>query len=429
LKVGGDAAKNTSVERTGQIRTAESVRKEKYFAVFVAGVLLAFGVYHSILYFGHQVVPNPDFTAFNRVGHELWSFKLPSTYKQAPVLGLLQVPLGYLVGGRHPDLTASWLLNALLHPFNLILLWQVGRKIVGKSALWLAVVVILNPWIINMLTESLVETTLLFFILLTFYFIFKHSRWCYLFASITTMVRYEGAALILAAFVMDMIKHKNKKERIYVFVYSTLACVPFGFWLLGTILHLDTASGNTYFGFFSITFKNTTNVLNTLWMVTFNSLFTFPFDDKDSLAVLMYLSKILAAGSFAFGIFYGLLKRRWNILALLIFFVPYMLVHIFYFFSISRFYTPVCWIVLWISWFGLQSIWFLINKNNRFPKYVIFIAQGILLAITLVWLSRLVGSLPKLTPISRASASVPYVAVGVVALLSFTKPKTYGALL
>ena len=32
----------------------------KYFEIFIIAVLFAFGVYHSVLYFGHQVVRNPD---------------------------------------------------------------------------------------------------------------------------------------------------------------------------------------------------------------------------------------------------------------------------------------------------------------------------------------------------------------------------------
>ena len=151
--------------------------KEKNFELFIIALLLAFGIYHSVLFFGHKVVPNSDFPAFAQTGHELLSFKAPSSYKRAPVLGLLQASLSYLVGGQHPDLTAGWLLNAILHPLNAILLWLVGRKIIGKTAAWIAVIAVINPQVIYMLADPIVETTLLFFVLLTFYFIFKHSRW------------------------------------------------------------------------------------------------------------------------------------------------------------------------------------------------------------------------------------------------------------
>ena len=82
-----------------------------------------------------------------------------------------------------------------------------------------------------MLRDPIVETTLLFFVLLTCWFIFRRSKWCYLFAGIATMARYEAAALILAAFVVDMIESKTNRERLKAFFYSALASVPLIIWL------------------------------------------------------------------------------------------------------------------------------------------------------------------------------------------------------
>jgi len=243
-------SKSTRIDSVKKIEIPDLAKRERYFEFFAAAVLLAFGIYHSVLYFGHTIVPNSDFPAFFKTGQELLSLKLPSSFKRVPLLGLLQVCLSYPVGGQHPGLTAGWLLNALLHPFNLILLWLVAREIVGKSALWLAIIAILNPQVVYLLTEPIAETTLLFFILLTFYFIFKRSKWSYLFASITTMVRYEGAALILVAFVMDMIYSKSKRERIRAFLYSAAASVPLAVWMLGTVVNWQAGSTHylTLFG-------------------------------------------------------------------------------------------------------------------------------------------------------------------------------------
>ena len=63
--------------------------RDKIFDLIVLVLLLAVGTYLSILYFAHQPVPNPDFTAFARLGHELLSFEKPSSFKRAPVFGLL----------------------------------------------------------------------------------------------------------------------------------------------------------------------------------------------------------------------------------------------------------------------------------------------------------------------------------------------------
>ena len=182
FKKKGDRQKSKEryVHGEEQIDTEVLARRQRYFEFFVVAAFLAFGAYHSILYFGHKIVPTSDFPAFVRVGHELLSFKAPSDFKRAPVLGLLQAPLSHLVGGQHPLLTAGWLLNAILHPLNGVLFWLVGRRIIGKSAAWIAVIAIINPWVLNMLRDPIVEITLLFFVLVTFYFIFRRSGWSYL---------------------------------------------------------------------------------------------------------------------------------------------------------------------------------------------------------------------------------------------------------
>jgi len=429
-KVGRRASKGASLDYAKEIDTEELAKREKYFEFFVAAVFLAFGIYHSVLYFGHQVVPTSDFPAFTHTGHELLSLKLPSSFKRAPVLGLLQASLSYLVGGQHPDLTAGWLLNGLLHPFNLILLWLVGKRIVGRSALWVAIIAIINPWSIQLLTDPIVETTLLFFVLLTFYFIFRRSSWCYLFASITTMVRYEGAALILAAFVMDMIHRQSKRERIRALLYSAIAAVPLVLWMSGTLLnwrsegighYLSVLFSDKYTKLHDTGIEARTGLvkhMNVLWRVGFRPLLMpYAGAGKGFVEGLWGLSKILATVSFFFGSIYGLCKRKWNILALLLLFVPYFLVHARFQAMLARYYAPVFWIALLICWFGLQGFWKLIDRNGRAPKALVLISQALAVIIAIIWLVSLVPYLSRISRVSTTSASLPYVTMILVAII------------
>jgi len=363
-----------------QVELEELAGKERYFEFFLIGALLAFGIYQSVLYFGHKVVPISDFPDIVRTGHELLSFKIPTRFKQAPVVGILQALLSYLVGGQHPDLTAGWLLNAILHPLNLVLFWLVGKEIVGRSAIWFAIVAILNHWVIYMLTEPIIETSLLFFSLLTFYLIFKRSNWCYVLASITTMVRYEGAALILAALVMDLIYRKSRQERFRAFLYSMLAAIPLALWMLGTILtwkpgtshYLKVLFTKEYAKAFAQPVEGRTGLvlhMRLLWLVGFRPLLTpYSGTGEGFVEMLWKVSKTLAVVSFFFGSIYGLCKRRWKILALLLFFVPYFLLHAAYPYPLQRFHTSIFWIALLICLFGLQSSWKLVDKNGRVPK-------------------------------------------------------------
>ena len=428
-KTGKRVPKSTRDDSVAQIETEEVVKRQQYFEIFLIAALLAFGIYQSVLYFGHKVVPISDFPDIVRTGHELLSFKVPTRFKQAPVVGVLQALLSQLVGGQHPDLTAGWLLNAILHPLNLVLLWLVGKRIVGKSAIWFAIIAILNYWVIYMLTEPIIETSLLFFSLLTFYLIFRRSNWCYVAASVTTMVRYEGAALILAAFVIDMIYRKSKQERIRAFLYSALAGVPLALWMLGTVLtwkpgtshYFNVLFTEKYTEAFADSVESRTGVLRhmrLLWMVGFRPLL-MPYSGagEDFVEMLWKLSKALAVVSFFFGSIYGLCKRQWKILALLIFFMPYFLLHAMYPYPLQRFHTNIFWIALLMCLFGLQSSWKFINKDGRLPTAIVLMLQGLVAIIAIVWLVSLVPYLPKISRMSPKSASLPYVAMILVGLI------------
>lgn len=402
-------------QKHSKLDLLEKKTDEKKTEIIIIAILLAFGVYHSVIYFGHQTVPNPDFTGFVNLGHQLLSLQYPSDFKRAPVLGLLQAVLSHCVGTRHPDLTAGWLLNAILHPFNLVLLYLVGKKIIGKAAVWLAIITIINPWVIQSLTEPIAETSLLFFIFLTFYFIMKRSKWAYLFASITSVLRYEGAALILAAFVVDILSTRDKRKWLLSLIYSAIATIPLALWMLGTILSFEDAGKTHYIKELGASGEASIDVfvkyLEMIWRVGFYPLFTAePIASKDSALIIFKLSKVLAASSFVFGAVYALCKRRWNILALLIFLALYVMVHVVHSGVAPRYCCVIHWIPLLICFYGLQNIWGLINKGQRIPKIIVAGLQGILLIIAFIWIWQLAAFLPKIATVSPVSVSIPYVA-------------------
>ncbi len=407
----------------------DEARRDRYFEIIAVLILLAFGTFHSISYFGHKLVPNSDFPAFAKTGRQILSLQMPSSFKRVPVLGVLQVSLSYLVGGQTPELTAGRLLNAILHPLIAVLLWLVGRRIIGRSAIWLAVIVIINPWIMSSMTDPIAETTLLFFVLLTIYFIFRRSRWSYLFASITSMVRYEGAALILVAFVIDVLTNKERKKRINALLLSALASVPLGLWMLSTALHWQTQGASHYLNVFTDDYKKLFSEpteqriglgknLKLLWQIAFYPLLVAsPKAASGTIDTLMLTSQISALITFAFGAVYGFIKQRWNVLVLFIFFVPYFIVHSMYPYPLIRYYTTVHWIAVLLSILGLQGLWRLVKTRITMPTAVVVLLQIILLAVSVVWIIRLLPFLSEVGPMSPGSSGFGWVAVAVVCLL------------
>lgn len=409
--------------------TINTDRQDKFFDYFVICILAALGIYQSFILFGHKIVPISDFPCFVQTGHEILSFKRPSDFKRGPVTGILQILFGKLAGGRFPDLKGGWLLNSVLHPLNIILLWLIGKRLIGKTAVWFAIIAAITPWTLYMLREPLAEIPLLFLVLLTIYLICRNSSWAYLTASVTTMVRYEGAALILAAFVMDLIYRKAKKEKIIALVYSVLASVPLALWLLGTFLYTDIASSSDHYlavftkrhtQYFLNLGRGRTGIikhLGLMWNVGFRPLFIInPQSSEEAFKTLWSISKFTALVTFAFGVVYGLIKKNWQILILLIFFVPYFLVHAYYPYPIPRYHSTIFWIALLIGIFGLKQIRIIVNRLHL-PGVVIRIFQAVILIVALFLITPLVSYLRQLATICSAVRFLPSVVISTVILI------------
>ena len=436
------------------------------FGWLAMAVLFAFGVYLSILYFDHQVVPNSDFIAFVQTGHSMWSFELPASFKRAPVLGILQVGLSFFIGGQHPDLTAGWLLNAIMYPILAVLLYLVGRRFLGRTAIWFTLLAILNPFMLQWMRNPIAEIPLIFFMVLTFYFILRRSRWCYLFAAITTMVRYEGAGLIAVALLIDMIEAKNIRERGMALLRSFLAFLPLAFWLLGMILSRKPGTsisslpylsnyasyqiivviamvivvtvafyfiikrtrwgyllaGAAFIGslplirnYASSSSKVFDQFSNFTWHVSVGSFFTST-DDSFGQAIII-ISKCLLVLVLAAAVFCCFYKRNWPMLSLVLFLAIYFFLHASRSFTQVRYAMPIGWLVLLIAFYGLKSLWELINGSGRVPKPLIYALQAIVLVGSLIWMLCLIGMLPDITKLSIRSTVVPYIALAVALVL------------
>ncbi|MBU2596086.1 MAG: hypothetical protein KJ757_00765, partial [Planctomycetes bacterium] len=153
--------------------------------------------------------------------------------------------------------------------------------------------------------------------------------------------------------------------------------------------------------------------LNILWQVGFYPLLTpSPQAGKSLVTAIYTVSKIAVAASFLFGAVYGLYRRQWKILVLLIFLLPYFWVHSKYPYPIHRYHATIFAIVMLICIYGLCSFWSLIK--DRLPAPAIILAQLAATITAVIWILILAGFLPELTPMSRASVSLPYVAILVV---------------
>ncbi|MCK5174647.1 MAG: hypothetical protein KAR47_14735 [Planctomycetes bacterium] len=422
------------------------------FEICVIVLLLIFGIYKSVVMFGAIPVPNPDYAGFIRTGEAIWSGSLPGSFKRAPVVGVLQVGMSKFVGGPHPTLTASWLVNAILSALSVVLIWLVGKRLIGRAAIWLAVVTVLNPWIMRYQAVPIAETTMIFFSLLTFYFIFRRSNWAYVFAAIAPMVRYELVSLIVVAFLMDMVMRKTARERWLALCWSGLASVPFLLWMLGTWLNWETNSGSHYIhnyadaakkGGIGVRGSGFKRFFYLLWESTFSSVVQLPSAvkglfhgytqeqyatqaaaleayeaTKSATAALFRFNKALVWFSVLAVTAYGIFKRHWKLLALLLFLLMYIAVHAMRIKSHARYSVPAIWAAMMFFWAGLYYCWRVINRNNRIPSAVITILQVGVIVVASVLTVRSLSVLPKAALRLPAASSLPYV-IGVLVVAIF----------
>lgn len=435
--------KKVVVKEKMLINNDDMERRQRQFHIFAIVVLFAFGVYQSLIYYGYLVVPNSDFPAFIDTGKSIMKFRLPTSFKRLPLLGMLQIGLSRIITGQHPELTAGWMLNSILHPLNVVLLYLIGKKFLGNAAFWFALIAALNPWTVNLLMDPIVETTLIFFCLITFYFMLQNSNFCYVFASLASMVRYEGAALIFTVFVFDMILRKTKKQKLLTVARAAAAAIPLAMWIVAT--KVMTKSGSVYYiGHFT---HETGHIgwkyLDLLWETTFMPLVQIPswikavftnaqITSTESLAIknaqatLFLCSKIVAVIGSITAVGYALLKKKWKLLALPVFWFCYVSVHSMRMVSMHRYCAPIAWVTLLICCYGLQIIWRQLHKQNIFPKAMILALNVIVAVIAALWMAILIPLLPLTFSVSGASAFLPYIALVIVVLAFVLRSFLFG---
>jgi hypothetical protein len=275
---------------------------------------------------------------------------------------------------------------------------------------------------------------------LTAYLILKRSRWRYPVAAATTLVRYDGLVLIAAAFLMDIIKSDNWKQRIRAFITSAVAATPVFLWIVAMRLTQKDTGGvssmhyvrnyigeQRAFGDFS----------QQLWLVSSANLFRTTI--QSSLETLIVVSKILLVVSLVLALIYMLWKKHYKALMLLAIFSLTFLGQALRTHTRTRYAIPIAWMTLLLCIYGLIGLWRLVtdsklldnlkapftNTGPRLPRPIVNALQIFVIAVAIIWFCGLVALLPKITAFSTKSASVPYVAIALVAAVVIARIRVY----
>jgi hypothetical protein len=159
--------------------------------------------------------------------------------------------------------------------------------------------------------------------------------------------------------------------------------------------------------------------MRVMWVTGFASLFMpSPGTNQDLANAIFSASKITVLSGFLLGCFYSVIRRQWQVWMLLLFFVPYFILHAFYPYPLARFHSTIVWIVMLICWLGLQSLWRSVAGKLNMPRPVVVVIQILIIIIAVLWLTGLAPYMQKIASLSPRSASMPYVTIAVVILFS-----------
>jgi len=284
-------------------------------------ILAAFAGVVSILFWRFQAMPAPDLVSFLQVGKEIWSGRIPSDFMRAPLFGLIVYPLGLAVGSAW---TAALLVNAILYPLNVSLVYLVIRPYLPRAAFPLAILFAANVFVLEMLTRTLCETLLIFLCLLTLWLLARDSMWAYLAGALATITRYDAIGVLIAAILAGLLRRRYRRA----LLLGILSLMPLATWMLGTWLSLRKGEHVHYVKLLSLSglfeLKGWNNLfLATLWPIPC-SIFTIIF------GLLMIVYGMWAA------------RAGWS---LYLFGATYGGIHLMYQFQEPRMYVPITWLV------------------------------------------------------------------------------------
>lgn len=370
---------------------------EKYAHPVAIGLLVVLGVLYSLTFFGHFVFPNSDFGAFFEVGRAWIHFELPYTMKRGPIYSIITATAGLLFNRPDKYLFGAELYNAFLLPVLMLLIYLIGRKMIGTAAVWVALFCGITPWMVRQMSDPMAELTIVTLTAATILCARSHIRWAYLFAMLTSITRWDMAAIIPAVAIFDILQNRKWFKTILL---SAAAMVPFGICMLITKWQLaGHQDGAHYLQVLAKDHKFELFADLNLYVQTVSSFFNaILVQDQGGGRIIawagannfiFWIGAVAIAVTFIAGAVLAIVRRRWEILMMLITAAPYILVHSIYPYRLQRFCIPAAWMVLFICAYGAIAGWDWLDSKYKVRRFN-FAVQILSILVFFFWLIKIV---------------------------------------
>lgn len=352
-------------------------RRGKQYEYAAMLFLIAVGFVYSLHFLQHFVFPNPDFTTFVDTGRTWLSFKIPGM-KRAPVFSIIAFLIAKVFNAPLGSLFGTGLFNAIMLPLAMVLIYLVGRKFLGKAAVWLALLAGLTPWMVRMSSQPIAEMTLVVLCVATALTASTGTRWAYLFAMLGSLARWDLAGLIPAVALVDILRRRKWLQTIFL---GAACSVPFIISMVITYLQLKGKSGGVHYmqvmsedGTFELVADlklYASNICSFINAPLFKlSLIDGSIKNHSINPVITNVSSVILAVAFIAGAVLAVIKKQWALITMLIAGIPYVIVHAMYPYRMPRYCLPFAWAGLLLSAYAMSSFWRWF-KNKPKPPFII----------------------------------------------------------
>ncbi len=326
-------------------------------------------------------VPESDFFDFRDKAISLRQLDWPENFKRPPLYSASIAAMSTVISGHHRELYAAEAIGFISALLALFFLFRIAQHFYARGALFIAWLWAFHPSTIRMAIKPKSEMLVTMLILWAFYLFLKNRRSAYLVGFFASMVRYEGALIFAAIGIADFFMHKDK---IKTMLYSLLAGLPIVLW---TLLQSSGGDGESYFSYFN-EYKPNIVFLKTFWQ----GLVGFLPQQWSKVWILV------AVLIFLVGVVYGWRKFRRSIIALLIFLLGFLTMHIVWPMPNFDYQIIIVWNALVVIGLGAAEILAWANRKinmDVLKKSLAAVLTVFLFVITVVLLARKPVAFPQ----------------------------------
>ena len=341
----------------------ETKRNITPYSIIIIAILVS-AIAYSIFYFNYFETPTGDFIGNIRprvVEYNNGQFP-GKNYKFLPVYPLLLTVLSKLnpvETGDHIYLTAL-ILNIILFIPYIILTFFIFKKFLSEKAAAAALIFLsVNIYTVYTSVNSELEMLLALLSVLTIFLALRDSKLAYLTAFLAAGTKWDSVFAVPAAMFRDFFYHK---KRIVSILLGTAASVGVIIWFTLSIIHTK-GSTNPYIAEISHRGPNVYRYIIDCFLVTSGFIQWMGihgyFSEKLNVTIALYAFIVVPSLVLISGMIWGAVlffKQKLKEAApLLVFFLGFLLIHLVYQNTKSRYVLPILWILTLFLFYGISE--------------------------------------------------------------------------